>query len=189
MKAVGNLYLVGPMGAGKSTIGRKLAQALHMQFLDSDREIEQRTGASIPLIFELEGESGFRLREKQMIEHLTGTDDVVLATGGGAVLDPQNRAALRQHGRVIYLYASIDQQLQRTGRDQHRPLLQTANPRQRLEQLLADRDPLYREIAALVVNTDGRSVHSVVQEILKWLGITTGSGRPAKNRSRRRRGR
>jgi shikimate kinase len=171
MKAVGNLYLIGPMGAGKSTIGRKLAQTLHMEFRDSDREIEQRTGANIPLIFELEGEAGFRAREKQMIEQLTAMDNLVLATGGGAVLDPENRTRLGQGGHVIYLHASVDQQLQRTGRDQQRPLLQTADPRGRLEQLLADRDPLYREIADVVVNTDGRSVHGVVQEILRRLGL------------------
>jgi shikimate kinase len=171
MKAVGNLYLVGPMGAGKSTVGRKLAQSLHLTFYDSDREIERRTGAAIPLIFELEGEAGFRAREGRMIERLVQLDGVVLATGGGAVLDADNRSRLAAGGTVIYLHASVNQQLARTSRDQNRPLLQTENPRARLEQLLAARDPLYREIADLVVETDGRSVHSVVQEILRRLGL------------------
>jgi shikimate kinase len=171
MNLPGNLFLVGPMGAGKSTIGRRLAQSLNLVFYDSDRELEQRTGVNIPLIFELEGEAGFRAREKMMIDKLTQFQDIVLATGGGAILDPENRAHLAQRGKVVYLHASVDQQLQRTARDQNRPLLQTENPRQRLEGLMAVRDPLYREIADLIVDTDGRTVNAVAKEILKKLGM------------------
>lgn len=184
MEDTPNLILVGPMGAGKSTVGRRLAQALDLPFFDSDREIEQRTGADIPLIFELEGEEGFRAREHNMIEELTGKERFVLATGGGAVLNPGNRQRMAEHGRVIYLHATVDQQLARTARDHGRPLLQTENPRQRLESLLATRDPLYREIAALVVETDKRSVHSVVQEILRRMGLRAVT--PPRKRSRRR---
>ena len=166
-----NLILVGPMGAGKSTVGRRLAHALGLPFFDSDREIEARTGANIALIFELEGEAGFRARERNMIEELTVHPQFVLATGGGAILDPYNRRRMAAHGRVIYLRATVDQQLARTARDHSRPLLQTDDPRARLESLLAARDPLYREIADLVIETDKRSVQSVVQEILRRLGL------------------
>lgn len=175
-----NLFLVGPMGAGKSTIGRKLAQALDMQFCDCDREIEQRTGAAIPLIFELEGEAGFRRREKDMLNRLAHKKAVVVATGGGAVLDPENRALLKEHGQVVYLRASVDQQLARTARDQNRPLLQTPDPRARLESLLRERDPLYREVADIVVDTNGRSVHGVVNELLARLGRRRSNGRGPK---------
>lgn len=161
-----NLFLVGPMGAGKSTIGRLLAQTLDRPFFDSDKEIEARTGAGIPLIFEKEGESGFRLRERQIIEELTGRDGIVLATGGGAVLAPDNREHLRTRGFVVYLETSVDEQLRRTARDSNRPLLQTADPRARLTELLHVRDPLYREIADLVVHTDGRQSRRVAALIL-----------------------
>lgn len=150
-----NIFLIGPMGAGKTTVGRLLAQTLAKTFLDSDREIETRTGASIPLIFELEGEAGFRAREKAMIDELTRREGVVLATGGGAILDPDNRRALAGRGLVVYLETSVDEQLRRTARDENRPLLRTADPRGRLEELLRIRAPLYREIADLTVNTDG----------------------------------
>lgn len=171
-----NLFLVGPMGAGKSTVGRRLAQALGMDFHDCDREIERQTGASIPLIFELEGEAGFRRREKEMLERLTALPGVVLATGGGAVLDPDNRSHLSQRGRVIYLHTSVKQQLARTSRDQNRPLLDAADPEARLQALTAERDPLYREIADLVVDTDGRSVGQVVNELLQRLGLERAAG-------------
>ena len=169
MDVATNLFLVGPMGAGKSTIGRRLAQTLGLSFHDSDTEIEQRTGASIALIFDIEGEAGFRRREHELLKELTRLPGVVLATGGGAVLDPDNRAMLTQRGRVIYLCASVDQQLQRTARDRKRPLLQTPDPRTRLAQLMAARDPLYREIAELIVATDGRSVQAVVKDIVRRL--------------------
>jgi len=167
MNHPGSFFLVGPMGAGKSTIGRQLARALGLEFIDSDREIEIRTGVDIPLIFELEGESGFRRREHQVIELLTARKGIVLATGGGAVLDPDNRKCLAARGKVIYLHTSVEQQLQRTAHDRGRPLLQTENPRQTLEALLATRDPLYREVADWVIETDGCRVRDVVQEIVR----------------------
>ena len=169
MSAPVNLFLIGPMGAGKSTIGRALARECGLEFRDSDKEIEARTGADIPLIFELEGEAGFRTRERVMIDELTQLSGIVLATGGGAVLDPENRANLATRGRVIYLHTSVDQQLRRTSRDRHRPLLHTADPRARLTELMEQREPLYREIADLIIKTDGRSVVAVVKEILKKL--------------------
>lgn len=157
------------MGAGKSTIGRLLAKELRMPFKDSDKEIEQRTGADIPWIFDVEGEQGFREREQAMIAELCGLEGVVLATGGGAVLKPENRLSLKGGGQVIYLFTSIEQQLGRTSRDRNRPLLQTANPEKVLVELMAIRDPLYREIADLVIETDERPPRMVVQEILERL--------------------
>ncbi len=166
MKMSGSLFLVGPMGAGKSTIGRQLAKSLSCTFIDSDKEVEERTGVDIPLIFELEGEAGFRARERAMIDELTQLPDIVLATGGGAVLDPENRRYLAERGQVIYLQTSVAQQLDRTARDRNRPLLQTENPRGRLEELMRIREPLYREVADHVIDTDGRRVRDVVQDIL-----------------------
>ena len=154
------------MGAGKSTIGRQLSTVLKKEFKDSDHEIIARTGASIPLIFEIEGEEGFRKREAAMIDELTQLNDIVLATGGGAVLREENRTRLKERGVVIYLYASLDQLFERTSRDRNRPLLQTEDPRGKLEQLMTQRDPLYREVADMVVHTDDRSIKSVVKEIL-----------------------
>ncbi len=165
----GNLFLIGPMGAGKTTVGRELARHQHLGFHDSDHEIEHRTGASIPLIFELEGEAGFRAREKTMLAELVQQEHMVLATGGGAILDPANRAGLAAHGTVIYLRAPVEHLLRRIGRDTHRPLLHTENPRARLEQLLQERDPLYREIADLVIETHRRRTPSVVNEILRCI--------------------
>lgn len=164
-----NIFLIGPMGAGKSTIGRQLARQLRLEFHDSDHEIERRTGVDIPLIFELEGEAGFRKRESAMIDELTRLEGIVLATGGGAILDPHNRTHLAERGRVIYLHASVDQQLSRTRRDRNRPLLQTDDPRRRLEELMAVREPLYRETADRVINTDSKRVRDVVHEILGLL--------------------
>ena len=151
-----NYILVGPMGAGKSTIGRLLAKELGLPFKDSDKEIEERTGASIPLIFDVEGEAGFRDREQAVIAELCEQQGVVLATGGGAVLRGENRQAMSQGAVVIYLHASVEHQLARTARDRNRPLLQTENPAQVLTDLLALRDPLYREIATLIIETDTR---------------------------------
>jgi shikimate kinase len=167
MNLSGSLFLTGPMGAGKSTIGRQLSKQLDLPFHDSDHEIEQRTGVDIPLIFELEGEGGFRKRESAVIDELTRLPNIILATGGGAILDPLNRQHLAERGKVIYLHASVDQQLKRTGRDRNRPLLQTADPRGRLLELMAEREPLYREIADLVINTDGKRVQDVVQQIYR----------------------
>jgi shikimate kinase len=169
MNTPGSLFLTGPMGAGKSTIGRQLAKQLGLPFHDSDHEIESRTGVDIPLIFELEGETGFRKRETAVIDELTRLPNIILATGGGAVLDPVNREHLKTRGRVIYLHASVNQQLKRTQKDRNRPLLQTKNPRAKLEELIAIRDPLYREIATLVIETDGMRVRDVVRKIMQQL--------------------
>ncbi|MGZ5201071.1 MAG: bifunctional shikimate kinase/3-dehydroquinate synthase AroKB [Telluria sp.] len=154
------------MGAGKTTIGRLLARKLGMRFVDTDHEIEARTGASIPWIFEIEGEASFRRREADMIRELTGQHGIVLATGGGAVLDPANRALLAERGTVVYLRASINSILQRTSHDKNRPLLQTADPRGKLEELTAQREHLYREIAHLVIDTGRPNVQSMVNTIL-----------------------
>lgn len=164
-----NLILVGPMGAGKSTIGRLLAKELRIPFKDSDKEIEQRTGADIPWIFDVEGEQGFREREQAMIAELCALDGVVIATGGGAVLREANRASLKAGGKVVYLFTSIEQQLGRTARDRNRPLLRTNDPERVLADLMAVRDPLYREIADLIIETDERPPRIVVQEILDRL--------------------
>lgn len=164
------LFLVGPMGAGKTTIGHTLANKLGFRFVDSDREIEHHTGATIPLIFELEGEDGFRRREMQAIDELTQLDDVVLATGGGAVLRPENRELLKSRGWVIYLHATVEQLFQRTAKDRHRPLLQTDDPRATLRRLMEIREPLYRDVASLTVDTTGKPVTAVVQEILTHMG-------------------
>ncbi len=164
-----NYILIGPMGAGKSTIGRLLAKELGLPFKDSDKEIEERTGASIPLIFDVEGEAGFRDREQAVIAELCQEQGLVLATGGGAVLRSENRQAMRQGAVVIYLHASVEHQLARTARDRNRPLLQTENPAEVLTRLLALRDPLYREVATLIIETDTRPPRMVVQEIMRFL--------------------
>ena len=157
------------MGAGKSAVGRQLARLLHLDFVDSDEEIEARTGVDIPFIFEKEGEAGFRTREAKVIEDLSQKDGIVLATGGGAVMDPQNRNHLGARGFVIYLHTSVDQQLSRTRKGRDRPLLANDDPRAVLEALMATREPLYREIADLTVETDGRKVRAVANEILERL--------------------
>lgn len=164
-----NIILVGPMGAGKSTIGRLLAKELRVPFKDSDKEIEQRTGANIPWIFDVEGEQGFREREQATIADLCQLDGLVLATGGGAVMRKENRDALQAGGQVVYLHASVTQQIGRTARDRNRPLLRAGNPSRILSDLMAQRDPLYREIADLVIETDERPPRMVVQEILEKL--------------------
>ena len=157
------------MGAGKSTIGRLLAKELRLPFKDSDKEIEQRTGADIPWIFDVEGEQGFREREHAVISELSQCDGLVLATGGGAVMRADNREALRAGGRVVYLHTSVEQQIDRTARDRNRPLLRAPNPAQVLRDLMATRDPLYRELADIVIETDERPPRMVVQEILARL--------------------
>lgn len=165
-----SIFLVGPMGAGKTTTGRRLAQVLQRDFFDSDHAIEERAGASIPLIFELEGEAGFRSREKLVIDDLTQRSNIVLATGGGVVLNADNRRCLAARGMVFYLAASVEEQFRRTRFDSHRPLLQTADPCLRLAQLLAQREPLYREVADHIVPTEGQPLKHVVREILRRLG-------------------
>ena len=169
MKHPKNIFLVGPMGAGKSAVGRHLARALHLTFVDSDDEVESRTGVDIAFIFEKEGEEGFRKREAAAIDDLTRLDSVVLATGGGAVMSADTRSNLGGRGFVVYLYTTVDQQVVRTKKGRQRPLLEKGDPRGTLEELLQKRDPLYREIADLVVETDGRKVHSVASEIIEQI--------------------
>ncbi len=157
------------MGAGKSTIGRLLSQELKLEFVDSDREIEKRAGADIPWIFDVEGESGFRDREEGVIEALSLRKDIVLSTGGGAILRPENRVMLQANGTVVYLETSVEQQLDRTSRDKNRPLLQTENPQAVLEELMSIRHPLYLDTADIVVVTDKRHPKTVVTEIIRQL--------------------
>jgi shikimate kinase len=164
-----SVFLVGPMGSGKTAVGRMLAGRLGYRFVDSDAEIERRTGVDIPFIFEKEGEAGFRVREREVIDDLAGCDGIVLGTGGGAVLAEESRERLAGRGVVVYLETSVDQQLARTRRSRNRPLLFTDDPRVRLESLMAVREPLYRSIASITVRTDGRKVASVVDEIAEAL--------------------
>ncbi|NOQ77556.1 MAG: shikimate kinase AroK [Methylococcaceae bacterium] len=165
----GNIFLVGPMGAGKSTVGRQLAKALGRDFYDSDKEIEKRTGVSISWIFEMEGEEGFRIREQKVIEELTQLKDIVLATGGGAILSDDTRRALRSRGHVIYLSASAEQLFRRTVKDKTRPLLQTEDPKQQIIDLLAIRDPLYQSVADVELRTGDQSIQHAVSEVIKQL--------------------
>ncbi len=165
MNQQGNVFLIGPMGAGKTTIGRHLATLLHKRFVDVDHEIEKRTGVSIPVIFEIEGEAGFRRRESAVIEELTRDTNIVLATGGGAVLLEENRKLLKDRGTVAYLQADIDTLVERTRRDRNRPLLQTENPRAKIEELLQQREPIYREVADVIINTGQRAPSSVARDV------------------------
>lgn len=167
MQALPNLILIGPMGAGKSTIGRLLAAELSREFYDSDHEIQARCGADIPWIFDVEGEAGFRDRETQMIRELARHKGVVIATGGGAVLREENRRLLRESGTVIYLLTTVEQQLRRTAKDRNRPLLQRGDREQLLRDMFALRDPLYRATADVVVRTDRRGPRAVVNEIVR----------------------
>jgi len=160
-----SLILVGPMGAGKSTIGKLLASILDLPFSDSDRVIEEKTGADIPWIFDMEGEEGFRLRETAVLSELLVGESMVIATGGGIVMRDENRALLKGDGVVVYLTASIDQLVERTYKDKKRPLLQVDDPEAKIRELIALRDPLYTEVADLVVQTDRRSPKAVAQEI------------------------
>lgn len=157
------------MGAGKSTIGRQLADALGLEFADTDVEIQHRTGVDIPTIFEYEGEEGFRARERQAVDDLTQVDNQVLATGGGVIMDPDNRRNLSARGLVVYLFCTPDQQYERTYRDRNRPLLQTVDPKARLEALMAERDPLYREAADVVISTERRSATAVTRDIIRHM--------------------
>jgi shikimate kinase len=175
-----NVFFVGLMGAGKTTVGRAVARRLERPFFDSDHEIEARTGARIPVIFELEGEAGFREREVQVIDELTAREGIVLATGGGAVLRPENRAALKERGFVVYLRANPHDLWLRTRRDKNRPLLQTEDPKARLEALYEVRDPLYREIADFVVETGRPSVNGLVNMVLMQLDMAGVARTPAR---------
>ncbi len=162
-----SIFLVGPMGSGKTAVGKQIARLLRFPFIDSDREIETRTGADIALIFEREGEAGFRKREREAIAELTARTGVVLATGGGAVLDARNRRLLAERGWVVYLDTSVAQQVERAGRSNHRPLLTGADPRQRLEELMRIREPLYREIADFIATTTRKRVSPVAERIVQ----------------------
>lgn len=156
------------MGAGKTTVGRQLAQRLSYQFIDTDHLIEEKSGADIPWIFDVEGEAGFRSRETAALDDLKGVSERVIATGGGIVVTPQNHERLKGLGCIIYLQASVDQLWARTCKDKKRPLLQVDNPRARIEELVAQRNPLYQQLADFIVETDGKTSKSVVQQIYHW---------------------
>jgi shikimate kinase len=165
----GNLILVGMMGAGKSTMGRILARHTGKQFIDSDVELQNRTGVSIPHIFDVEGESGFRQRESAVIESLLCENNIVLATGGGAILSEHNRHLLQHNGIVVYLQANVNELWQRTRHDKNRPLLQTENPQGRLAELCYQRDPLYLEVADVVIQTGRQNVHGLMLQLVDKL--------------------
>ncbi|WP_067518812.1 shikimate kinase AroK [Endozoicomonas ascidiicola] len=167
-----NIFLIGPMGAGKTTIGKMLANELGSPFLDSDHEIEERSGADIPWIFDVEGERGFRDREAQVIEEICDQQGIILATGGGVVGRPENRSHLRKSGFVVYLKTPVSVQLQRTRNDKKRPLLQRPDREAFLATLLEERDPLYRSIADLVLNTDKLSLRQIIREIIQAAGLS-----------------
>lgn len=164
-----SIFLVGPMGSGKSTVGRALARKIGYRFLDSDREIEARCGVDIPTIFDYEGESGFRDRESRMINELTQLPGIVLATGGGSILREENREYLNSRGHVILLQVDIKEQLRRVSSDTNRPLLQTADPAARLRALMEEREPIYKSVAHVEVSTDARRMYHVVSRILRHL--------------------
>ena len=169
MDVPSNIFLIGSMGAGKSTIARRLAATLDKEFVDADRELEQRTGVGIPLIFELEGEAGFRKRERELLAELVMRNGIVLATGGGVVLAAENRANLAARGFVIYLDAPVDLLVARVARDRHRPLMQTPDPKATMREIVRVRDPLYRESADIVIRSSHRSSRFVVREILQHI--------------------
>lgn len=164
-----HVFLVGPMGVGKSTIGRLLASELDLPFFDTDKVIEERTGADIPWIFDMEGEDGFRVRETNVLADLCEREGAVIATGGGIVTRAENHALMQKNGTVVYLKASIDQLTERTSRDKRRPLLQVDNPREKISQILHEREPSYLSVANFSVNTDRHGPKSAVQEILQEL--------------------
>jgi shikimate kinase len=171
MKDGGNIFLVGMMGAGKSTVGRWLARRLKLRFFDSDHEIERRCGVRIPVVFEIEGEAGFRDREAQVIAELAALDQIVLATGGGVVLLPKNRQLLAARGFVVYLRARPEDLYERVRHDRNRPLLTTADPLARLRELYLERDPLYQSVADLVMETGAQGVQALARRLLDKLEL------------------
>ena len=166
MKRAGNIYLVGMMGAGKTTVGRLLARRLKLRFVDSDQEMESRCGVKIPLIFEIEGEAGFRARESQVLAELTALEGIVLGTGGGAVLSADNRSLLAANGTVVYLRARPEDLYERVRQDRNRPLLASDDPLGRLSEMYAERDALYRSIADLTVDTGRQGVNALARQLL-----------------------
>ncbi|KAI3591890.1 Shikimate kinase I [Cupriavidus sp. U2] len=174
-----NLFFIGFMGAGKTTIGRTVARRLGRPFFDTDHEIESRCGVRITTIFELEGEEGFRRRETRILDELTQRSGIVLATGGGIVLRPENREMLRARGHVIYLDAALPELWRRVRRNRNRPLLQVDNPRARLEALFCERDPLYREIAHLIMPAHAGTVAQAAASVLAQLGLATDPADPS----------
>ena len=165
-----NIFLIGPVGAGNSTIGKQLAKELKLEFVDSDSMIEQKCGVDINWIFDLEGEEGFRVRERDVIaEILAEKQNIVLATGGGAIIDSDTRSLLSSRGKVIYLQATIEQQLERTSKDTKRPLLRVDNKQEVLESLMVEREPLYKSIADVVVETNGATVKNIVNKISTFM--------------------
>jgi shikimate kinase len=169
MRGAPNIILIGPMGSGKTAVGRSLARFLGRPFYDSDAEIVRRTGVDISYIFEKEGEAGFREREREAIAALAALKGIVLATGGGAVLMEENRRLIAERGCVVYLETSVGQQAERVRHGRHRPLLSNVDPGQRLEELMAVRDPLYRSIADITLATDGRRVKAVAEDIVRMI--------------------
>lgn len=169
VSANNNIYLVGMPGAGKTTVGRQLARRMRRTFVDADHEIEARTGVRIPLIFDIEGEQGFRDRESRVLGELGGQSNLVVATGGGAILRPENRLALKQSGIVVYLHAPPRLLFERTRLDPNRPLLQVADPMKKLDALFAERDPLYREVADIIINSLGGSISHLVKQVEREL--------------------
>jgi shikimate kinase len=165
----GHIYLVGMMGAGKTTLGKSLSRRLRLRFVDTDRVLVERTGVAVATIFEVEGEAGFRKRESGLLAQLAGEEPSVVATGGGAILDPENRQVMREHGTVVYLRARVEHLWERTRHDTHRPLLKTPDPRGTLERLLQARDPLYREAAHVIVDTGHYSAATILERVIDAL--------------------
>ena len=169
MKKINNIFLIGPMGAGKTSIGKLLSREVGLQFVDTDQEIEKRTGVDIPWIFDVEGEEGFRRREREVVKELVERQGIILSTGGGTIVDAESRTFLAARGVVIYLHATVSQQYERIYKDTKRPLVSSDNPKEALRHLFDEREALYREIADAVFETDDKSVHRAVKDIIDFL--------------------